>query len=219
MKKLKITLAFLLASLLMMSTGCLTTVIKSKKKAADKSKEQKAGQKSADDDDADPDDADSDGKKKGEKDSVEMKKEFGTYTISGEWVEVKSQSMAPDIFTYCLKGNEDSQTPPNNIVVRHDSNQYTKEQHVDFSAAILQQIKGQAASYGGEAHMEGYGEINGCMVYQFVYECDPYCVQWYFCGEKEYVMVGMTIFDEEATKKDNIWEVAQALVDSFVWTE
>ncbi|MBO4688164.1 MAG: hypothetical protein J5636_06585 [Clostridiales bacterium] len=206
MKKWRIALAFLMASLLMLTSGCLL-MLTPKKKTTDKSSDKKTGQKEKSD------------RKSSEDGVVEMEKEFGTYEIKSGWVEVDSQSMAPDIFTYCVEGNENSKTPPNNIVVRHDKNQYSKDQHVDFSAAILQQIKGQAASYGGEAHMEGYGEINGCMVYQFVYECDPYCVQWYFCGEKEYVMVGMTIFDEEESKSDNIREVAQGIVDSFIWAE
>ena len=206
MKKWRIALAFLMASLLMLTSGCLL-MLTPKKKTTDKSSDKKTGQKEKSD------------RKSSEDGVVEMEKEFGTYEIKSGWVEVDSQSMAPDIFTYCVEGNENSKTPPNNIVVRHDKNQYSKDQHVDFSAAILQQIMGQAASYGGEAHMEGYGEINGCMVYQFVYECDPYCVQWYFCGEKEYVMVGMTIFDEEESKSDNIREVAQGIVDSFIWAE
>ena len=165
----------------------------------------------------DPDETDEPEDRKKDESATKVSKDFGSFTLDGNWVEAEKQSVPPEIFIYCLRGNEDSNNPPNNIVVRYGTNDYTKEQHEDFCAAILIQVKQQAAQYGGDAHMDEFGEINGCMCYKFVMDCDPYTVQWYFCGEKEFVMVGMSIYDQDAAKDDRIEEVAQRIVDSFKW--
>ena len=213
MKKLKSALALaIIAGIMVMSSGCLL-MLTPKKKSAETTKIKKSGQK------ADEDDDDEKSGKKGTGGTVTVEKKFGTYTMSEDWVEVPAQSQPPQIFVYCYEGNEDSETPPNNIVVRRGTNEYKKEQHEDFCAAINVQIKNQAAQYDGQGWLESYGEYNGCMVYQFIMDGTPYCSQWYFCGDFEFVMVGMNIYDEKAAEEDHIREVAQQIVESFVWSE
>lgn len=202
----------LLLSGLMLLSACNKSEETTKKQKTKKTKKTKV-----EDVDVDETDEPEVTKKQKNRSASLQSKDFGSYTLDGSWVEVESQSKPPEIFVYCLKGNEDSKTPPNNIVVRYGTNDYTKEQHEDFCTAILVQVKQQAASFGGDAHMEEFGEINGCMCYKFVMDCDPYTIQWYFCGEKEFVMVGMSIYDQEAAKEDRIEEVAQMIVDSFIW--
>lgn len=218
MKKRSGIVALLLA-MMVMSAGCLSMV--GKKDETTKKKHETTTKKTEKVEAEDTEDTDEpeETKKSGKNSSsaTTEEKEFGSYTLDGDWIEAEKQSVPPEIFVYCLKGNEDSKTPPNNIVVRYGTNDYTKEQHEDFCTAILVQVKQQAASYGGDAHMDGFGEINGCMCYRFVLDCDPYTIQWYFCGEKEFVMVGMSIYDQEAAKEDRIEEVAQQIVDSFEW--
>ena len=207
MKKWRIALAFLMASLLMLTSGCLL-MLTPKKKTTNKSSDKKTGQKEKSD------------RKSSEDGVVEMEKEFGTYEIKNGWVEVDSQSMAPDIFTYCVEGNENSKTPPNNIVVRHDKNQYSKDQHVDFSAAILQQIHGQAASYNGTAAMTEYGRFGENMCYRFDMDCEELdLIQWYVIGDHEYVMFSITIVDEDAAEDDDCIDMAEDSVNSFVWDD
>ena len=219
MKKRSSIVALLLA-IMVMSCGCLSIVGKKKEETKKKKKKKTTKTEDVEPEETDePDETEETKKSKKKSSSASLeKKDFGSYTLDGNWIEAEKQSVPPEIYVYCLKGNEDSKTPPNNIVVRYGTNEYTKEQHEDFCTAILVQVKQQAASYGGDAHMDGFGEINGCMCYKFVMDCDPYTVQWYFCGEKEFVMVGMSIYDQDAAQEDNIEEVAQTLVDSFEWS-
>ena len=209
MKKWKSVAAVLVALMMMvMSTGCLALVGSNKNNKSKKTSKTKTDKETSEK-------ADKDDGKSGEDTRIET--DFGSYTLDKYWVEAKGQSIPPDVFVYCFQGNENSETPPNNIVVRHDTNDYTKDQHEDFCTAILVQVKNQAAAFGGDAHLEAFGEINGCMCYEFVMDCTPYTVQWYFCGEKEFVMVGVSIYDEQAHNQDRAFDVAQALVNSFEW--
>ena len=152
-------------------------------------------------------------------DGMECNQTFGTYYVTNGWVNVPAQSAPPDTYTYCAAGNENSTTPPNNIVVRHGDNFYSPEEHEDFCTAILQQVTVQAAEFGGTAYLDSYGPINGCMVYKFVLDCQPYTEQWYFCGDHEFVMVGMQIFDEDEAETDHTRDVAEDILYSFEWAD
>ncbi|MBO4636589.1 MAG: hypothetical protein J5685_05515 [Clostridiales bacterium] len=152
-------------------------------------------------------------------DGQEYEQAFGSYIVTNDWVEVPSQSMPPDIYTYCAPGNENSATPPNNIVVRHGENYYSREEHETFCTAILQQVTGQAAEYGGTAYLDSYGPVCGNMVYHFVLDCTPYTEQWYIVGDYEFVMIGMSIFDEDEAETDGIRDVADDILWTFAWNE
>ncbi len=149
-------------------------------------------------------------------DELECDKSFGSYTIGYGWVEVDDRSYPPDDFTYCMEGNENSSTPPNNLRVLHDTNRYSEDEGDDFATAILQQLHGQAASYDGTAQMTEYGTFGENQAYRFDIECDEFTnVEWYIIGDHEYVMFSIFVYDED--EDDHAMDVAEEAVYSFEW--
>ena len=144
--------------------------------------------------------------------------DFGTYTIGYGWVEVEAQRNAPDNYTYCEAGNEDSRTPPNNLWVSHGTNYYAIDEGDDFCTAILQQVHGQAAQFGGTAQMTEYGTFGENEVYRFDLVCEDFTtIQWYVVGDYEYVMFSLAIYDEDEAEDDHCMDVAEEAVNSFEW--
>ena len=149
---------------------------------------------------------------------LECETDFGIYTIGYGWVEAESQSAPPDRYVYCAEGNEDSRTPPNNLAVSYDTNFYGPDDGDDFASAILQQLHGQAAQFGGTAAMTEYGTFGENQVYRVDMLSDQgTCIQWYVCGDHEYVMFSLMIFDEDEAEEDHSMDVAEEAVNSFVW--
>ena len=201
MKRFKSVISLMLiAALLLGMSGCAGRYRRSSRRDRDRDE----ARESADDDDDD--------------DVTECETEFGTYTIGYGWIEVSSQCEPPDYYTYCAEGNEDSRTPPNNLVVSHDTNYYGPDEGDDFATAILQQIHGQAAAYNGTASMTEYGTFGENQVYRFDMDCEDFdAIQWYVCGDHEYVMFSLMIVDEDEFGDDHSMDVAEEAVNSFVW--
>ena len=100
----------------------------------------------------------------------------------------------------------------------HDTNYYGPDEGDDFATAILQQIHGQAAAYNGTASMTEYGTFGENQVYRFDMDCEDFdAIQWYVCGDHEYVMFSLMIVDEDESGDDHSMEVAEEAVNSFVW--
>ena len=144
--------------------------------------------------------------------------DWGTFEITHGWVYVPSQSN-DEAYCFCEAGNEDSSTPPNNIVVRHGDNYYSPEESSTFAIAILDQVEQQAQQYGGTARMESSGTINGNDYYRFILDCTPYTEQYYFIGDHEFVMVGVCVYDEDEAEDDHIWDVSEDILNSFEWPD
>ncbi|MCR5592774.1 MAG: hypothetical protein K6F79_03350 [Saccharofermentans sp.] len=144
--------------------------------------------------------------------------DWGTFEITHGWVYVPSQSN-DEAYCFCEAGNENSSTPPNNIVVRHGDNYYSPEESSTFAIAILDQVEQQAQQYGGTARMESSGTINGNDYYRFILDCTPYTEQYYFIGDHEFVMVGVCVYDEDEAEDDHIWDVSEDILNSFEWPD
>lgn len=153
-----------------------------------------------------------------EGDVTECETDFGTYDIGYGWVEVTSHSNPPDYYSYCEDGNQDSVTPPNNLAVSHDMNYYGPDEGDAFATAIIQQLHGQAAAYDGTAAMTEYGTFGENQVYRFDLDCGDFNIyQWYVCGDHEYVMFSLAVYDFDEAEEDHSMEVAEDAVYSFVW--
>ena len=204
MKRLRSALALLIVFSVMLSiAGCGLSLRRSRRSDRDRDRD-RAEDRADDDDDND--------------DELLCETEFGTYTIGYGWIEVEGQSNPPDSFTYCDEGNEDSRTPPNNLYVNHDTNYYGLDEGDDFCTAILQQLHGQAAQFGATAQMTEYGTFGENQVYRFDMVGDDFTtIQWYVCGDHEYVMFSLAIYDEDEAEDDHCMDVAEDAVNSFEW--
>ena len=203
MKRFKTVVSIILiTAMLLCMSGCAGSYRRSSRRDRDRDDAEESSEETARDDTGE----------------IECETEFGTYTIGYGWVEVESHSTPPDYYSYCAEGNENSQTPPNNLAVSHDTNYYGPDEDDDFATAILQQIHGQAAAYNGTASMTEYGTFGENQVYRFDLEMEDFNIyQWYVCGDHEYVMFSLAIYDFDEAEEDHSMDVAEEAVNSFVW--
>ena len=66
--------------------------------------------------------------------------------------------------------------------------------------------------------MTEYGTFGENQVYRFDMDCEDFdAIQWYVCGDHEYVMFSLMIVDEDESGDDHSMDVAEEAVNSFVW--
>lgn len=209
MKNVKKLLALALVLTLSMASSCSLLSTSDRDNDRDRDEEET---EETETEQADPRDEDTD------EDSKEYDLEWGSFTVTHGWVYVPSQSN-DEAYCFCEAGNEDSATPPNNIVVRYGTNYYAPEDSSTFAVAILDQCEQQAAQFGGSARLSSTGTVNGNDYLIFELDGDPYNEQIYFVGDHEFVMIGTTVFDEDASEDDHIWDVTEDIFNSFEWPD
>lgn len=145
-------------------------------------------------------------------------KDFGTYTVDTDWEEVDYGS---NYYVYCYEGTfSPNKDIPNNIMVTHDSNPYAEDDHMTFRDAIMAQISAQAGESDDLDTVNAHGTTtdSGAIVYVFDMKGeDGEKVQYYIVGDYEYVCVSAMIWDFDAAEDDDILDVVEEIVNSFVW--
>ena len=138
--------------------------------------------------------------------------DYGSYTIPETWIKSEEHSTYSKYFFY---NPTDSHNPPNNISVERGTNYYSKEDHIRFRQAILEQIGNQIKPYNGTVTSSGSTSKNGYIVYTFNIEgTGGKTIQHYIIGDYEYVLVHETIWTGNGTDCNN---AAKTIVDSFEW--
>ena len=144
-----------------------------------------------------------------------INKDFGSYSISESWTEVKAQSSSNKYF-YVLKGQENNEKP-NNISINAGTNYYTKVEHEKFKNSILNQLSMQITGKDGiEINADGSTTENGEIVYTFIIKDtknNTITTQYYIVGDYKYVLIHETVFGESKETDD----VAKNIVSSFRW--
>jgi len=140
----------------------------------------------------------------------------GSWTVPDGWVKMDQYSSAKKIF-YVEEGHEDDELP-DNISISVGRNRYSAEEHVQFRQAIVQQLVMQIS--GADAALTGNGSYTeqGYNLYTFTIteeEEGIVTTQFYIVGDQRYCLVHLTNF----TGSERPLEVAQAIVNSFVWSE
>jgi len=142
-------------------------------------------------------------------------KDFGSYEVPKNWVEVKSYSTSNKFF-YTIKGQEHDKKP-NNISINSGTNKYSIDDHEDFKKAILYQLSMQIGDRKDvEISANGSNNANGDIVYTFIINetnNNVTTTQYYIVGDYKYILIHETVFGE-SEETDN---VAKNMVNSFKW--
>jgi hypothetical protein len=156
------------------------------------------------------------------KKSQSQKKNFGSYQIPQDWVEVKQWSRGGKFFY--AKNDSMSEKIPTNISIEMGKNPYSENDHEKFRYAILRQLSIQIQNSGSGQTLGGSGlnTKNGYTLYKFVIEDQDKnnnqnvkTVQYYIIGEKKHILVHLTDYFNK--NNDNAEDVASFIVDSFLW--
>ena len=143
-------------------------------------------------------------------------KSFGTYELSKDWVEAKSNG-SKDFF-YCSRERRNDDRP-NNIEVRCDKYDYSEDEVLEFKESLQRQMYMQAPK-GSTVTGSGFKTDKGYDA--FVYNFDggeggQYCSQYYIMGDKRFVMISAMIWNEEEDETDQTIKCAETIVNSFEW--
>ena len=139
----------------------------------------------------------------------------GSWTVPDGWVKAEKYSSEEKIF-YVEEGHEDDELP-NNISIEVGTNRYSSEEHEQFRDAIVRQFSMQLD--GVDATLTGDGSFTDqdYILYTFtISEEDVVTTQFYIVGDQRYCLVHVTGFSPD---DNGAAEAAQAMVDSFVWSE
>lgn len=140
----------------------------------------------------------------------------GTYTVPDGWVEAEEASTSDKIF-YTREG-ETQDVSPDNISVNVDSNSYSLEEYQQFGDAILQQLSMQAKFLNAKSlNSSGSNTEQGYILFTFTLEGSSGTLtrQYYIVREYGYCLFHATSF----SGTEEVFDVAQSMVDSFVWNE
>ncbi len=152
------------------------------------------------------------------KSTFQEEKIFGTYNIPDDWIFLDNYSSEES--AYYTKKGEDITNQTSYISVEYRQNQYTKEEYDTLVSAILYQLKLELKEeLYHQLITESFTSKNGFSVFRVEVndkqnEPPVKTTQYYIAGEKAHVLVQVTNFGQE-----NMEEIAQNIVESFVWRE
>ena len=137
-------------------------------------------------------------------------KEFGRYRFDPGWVEVESESVDPDLYTYCLEEDLDSAVRPYYVTVRCEANDYGPDNYRQFSDDHYQML---TEEYGAE-NIEYDGFIitdneSGITQIDFeIYDSDVHIYEWHLFIEDYHVTFELTVNDEELAIQNSVVDEA-----------
>lgn len=144
-----------------------------------------------------------------------IKSNYGNYEVPEGLVRNEEHSSKSKQF-YVLEEDKDK-TKPNNISVNGGGMPYSKDNNAAFRQEIVQQLSQQNAGKGATINGRGTYTKNGDILYIFkITDESSVTTQYYIVGDKKYVLVHETTFDDNTEKID---EKTQEIVDSFKWNE
>jgi hypothetical protein len=145
-------------------------------------------------------------------------KSFGSFSIPEDWVEITRYSRNGKYFY--SHNSEEISLNMTNISIEMGSNRYALDDHMTFRYAILRQLLMQS---GSEVSGSGTFTKHNDPLYIFTIkhkdrygDSDVTTIQYYIVGDKRHILICVTDFHNTIA---NANEVAQFIVDSFVWSE
>jgi hypothetical protein len=155
-----------------------------------------------------------DAAEQGEYDPLQTKS-FGTYILPDEWIEAEQQSRGEKYFY--IRETSIGDPLPTNISVEMGTNRYALDEHLIFRRAILEQLIMQAQNAESVNGSGTYTENDDILYIFTIKEDDVTTVQYYIVGEEKYILIHLTVFDDEETE---IGEAAALYIaNTFVWPE
>jgi hypothetical protein len=142
-------------------------------------------------------------------------KSFGSFSLPEDWIEMTEQSRNGKYF-YAPK-SEQPGSRITNISIEKGTNRYAIEDHMAFRYAIMRQLAMQG---GGAITGGGSNTAHNDILYVFTIEDNEALItttQYYIIGNRKHILVHLTDFHNENITTAN--EVAQSIVDSFVWEQ
>jgi hypothetical protein len=150
-------------------------------------------------------------------DGVVFEKVFGTFSIPAGWEESEGHSTNKKFF-YIPEGNEDK-SYTDNISIQVGESKYSEEEAVEFKNAILRQFSTQISEDEYDSMTaEGSSTANGYTLLTFDFKGlkdGTEIVFYYIMGDNKYCEIYLTCKDDP----EEAMEVAQMIVDSFVWAK
>ncbi len=151
----------------------------------------------------------------------QLTKRFGSFDMAEGWTEVPEHSSAPFYFTYVYAGTAEYEYP-NNITVYASVCDYKQDESVKFKQDILTSLNQQASEKKDDVEIDDSSIITGSGVTVLCFHLTKETnrtIQYYILGEEQYVMVSVSIYDEEQAKLDQSEATALSIVNSFVWSD
>ncbi len=146
--------------------------------------------------------------------SNQITTDFGIYNIPDTWIKRDDHSTYSKYF---FANRNDNRSIPNNISVEMGTNKYSKDDHMAFNRAILNQLSMQVKGMGMTVNGSGSTTKNGYILYTYRMEgSNQITVQHYIVGDYKYVLVHETIWDGDTEDTD---AAAREIVNSFKWKE
>jgi|GEM_PF-3399975 len=137
---------------------------------------------------------------------------YGTYSVDSKWSKDNSYTSGENYLFF--KENDNSQ---NNINILFQENDYAESDMEKFRQDL---VNWAAQSAGEDVTIEANGTTtaNGYMLYiiHFIYG-DGDTLQYYVMGDHKHVLFHSTIWD--MSQYEEVKEVTERAVDSFVWAE
>jgi hypothetical protein len=150
----------------------------------------------------------------GEDDPLQTKS-FGSYILPDGWIEAEQYSHDEKYFY--IRETSMGDSVPTNISVEMGVNRYSINEHLIFRRAILDQLIMQAQNAESVNGSGTYTEKDYPLYIFTINDEDATTVQYYIVGEKKYILVHLTVYDDEETE---IGETAALhIVNSFIWPE
>lgn len=139
----------------------------------------------------------------------------GTYTVPEGWSKADLFSTEEAAF-YIADGHEGDDCP-DNISVSFGTNRYSAKEHTAFRDAIVRQLLMQLDGVDAQLNGDGTYTERDYVLYIFtIKEADGVMTkQYYIVKDYGYCLVHATNFSGE----ESVFEAAQGIVDSFVWTD
>jgi hypothetical protein len=161
--------------------------------------------------------------------TLKITKEFGTYHIPSDWVEVDKFPGLAWNFDYSQK-DENIEAPDwTHISISFSRNPFKIEEHENFKKAILGQLLKQfmQADPTQKPEITNFTETMTTQNYLlFIFTIEHYemkldkkvtSIQYYIVNDEKHVVLYLTVFDEE--KILPTIKAAEIIINSFEWTD
>lgn len=148
-------------------------------------------------------------------DGTLIETDYGSYILPDGWYEFAEISTLEKPFY--LKEGVSTESVISNISVECGKNRYSKDDHLEFRTALVQQLGAQASAAGMQMTAGGSHTAAGDVLYVFTISNDTSStVQYYIVGDNRYVLIHVTDLMDERIPDVNA--VAATMADSFTWT-
>lgn len=140
---------------------------------------------------------------------------YGTYEVKEGWV--KANDVSSDSITFYVKSGDEDLDQPNNVAIKGNKTKFAADKHEEFKDAIVSQVNEQIPEdMDVDVKVDGKTNKSGDVYYVVgIDEGDIATKFYYILADHKFVTIQATSFD----KGDEVFEVADHMADTFVWTK